>query len=1008
MPRALLACALLCATGLSSGAAPAQQRAVQCGNPAWVDRLEPQQIVEISAASAGILRVRELGVDLVWAAGDSDDWKAVKLRPPKLGETWVNLPAGDRIRLRSQRPQAAPLRVELFCASQLSTDQRCLAGLTADEKPPSAIELREIASQGGHCGAAAMHELAQLAANQGMHRLSAQRYRDLVQRWQLLGVDDRAAAAGLGLAEQLLKAGEVAEAETVAGRASIDNAKAGNAAYATRSRVTRGVALRRLGQLGESRQLLLATIPEFEELGERNEVANVHFNLALAALMNGDRLRFEFHLQSISQIDASALTPVMQSRIALARARAESAAGHYVQALSEQVRAQSVLEGSAFRGDTAVAARNLAMTYLALGMHEEAYQQLARALSISPASESPQRTATTLLVLAAVDLDNDRPQAAQRWIGAARQIYGHLRMPMEAATAEASGLALELRLGADPHHVIERIEGLRRDYPGTAADTCAALANARTAIGDAASALKTLEDERCTPRSLDKAIDLAEARALAAGATQPRLAQQQLLAFAQQLSTLLGDASPGLHYAALRRQLRLRKVWLQLQAGQGEMGPSPDGVLEFALTTHPLRFRADAGEALPGRSEMLASPAIGAILLDADGNDSEVQDMANREMLSRLTQRAAAKGSQPPSISDIQGRLAPGTWMLVLLGGDTQSLGLWLSSEGSYTVPLPPLSVQRDLLASLLDRLRSPGTPVAELASSARALSAALLTGAPGTAPPDALWVLSDEQLSGTPLALLVWPGAEAPLVETTNLSWITSIHDEPVAVGVEIRRSDATLHAIVAANIGDKAYAGLAPLYSASYEPQLIAAAMPARELTIRSDAEGTPEALMDALKTPGAIVHLAAHGIARPGLLGYAGVWLASRPDASEPQFLSWLDLADQPLRAQLAVLNACQLGAGSNTGNRGSLSFASALANAGVDQVVAATWPVSDAAAGTWVPAFYSHLDPERPQTSAAALREAQLALRRSRHFRHPYYWASLGHYQALVASPRMQGQ
>ncbi|MCB1611463.1 MAG: CHAT domain-containing protein, partial [Xanthomonadales bacterium] len=71
---------------------------------------------------------------------------------------------------------------------------------------------------------------------------------------------------------------------------------------------------------------------------------------------------------------------------------------------------------------------------------------------------------------------------------------------------------------------------------------------------------------------------------------------------------------------------------------------------------------------------------------------------------------------------------------------------------------------------------------------------------------------------------------------------------------------------------------------------------------------------------------------------------------------------------LRAQLAVLNACQLGAGSETGNRGSLSFASALANAGVDQVVAATWPVSDAAAGTWVPAFYSHLDPERPDTSA----------------------------------------
>ena len=1000
--RMLAACALLCAAMPSWGAAQAQQRAVQCGSPAWVDRLELQQIAEISATSAGVLRVRELGVDLVFAAGESEQWKAVKLRPPKLGEAWVRLQAGDRIRLRSQRAQVAPLRVELLCESELSADQRCLVELTADQAAPAASELQEIAFGDGHCAAAATHELAQLAANAGMHRVSAQRYRDLVQRWSRLGVGDRAAAAELGLAEQLLKAGEIADAERVADRAAIDNAKAGNVAYATRSQVTRAVALRRLGQLEESRQLLLATIPEFEELGERSEVANVHFNLALAALMSGNRPRFEFHLHSISQIDASALTPVMQSRIALARARGESAAGHYVQALSEQARAQSVLEGSAFRGDMAVAARNLAMTYLALGMHEEAYQQLTRALTISPASESPQRTASTLLVLAAVDLDNDRPQQAQRWIGAARQIYGQLRMPMEAATAEAGELALELRLGADPHRVIERIEGLRRGYPGTASDTCAALANARTAIGDAASALKTVDDESCRPGSLDKAIDLVEARALAAGVTQPQLAQQQLLAFAQQLSKMLGEASPGLHYAAQRRLTRLRSVWLQLQARQGEPGQSPQSVLEFALATHPLRFQADTGESPPRMSERLASPAIGTILLDADGNDSEVEDLANREILSRLARRAAENGSQLPSLSNIQGRLAPGTWMLVLLGGDTQGLALWLSREGSYTVPLPPLSVQRDLLARLLDRLRSPGTAVAEVVASARELSAALLTGAPGTAPPDALWVLSDEQLSGTPLALLSWPGAEAPLVETTNLSWITSIHDGPEAGAVEIRRFRASLHAIVAANIGNGAYAGLAPLYAATYEPQLIKASMPALELTTRSGAEGTAEALMDALKTPGAIVHLAAHGIARPGLLGYAGVWLAARPDASEPQFLSWLDLADQPLRAQLAVLNACQLGAGSETGNRGSLSFASALANAGVDQVVAATWPVSDAAAGTWVPAFYSHLDPERPDTSAAALRAAQLALRRSRHFRHPYYWASLGHYQALAAS------
>jgi CHAT domain-containing protein len=53
----------------------------------------------------------------------------------------------------------------------------------------------------------------------------------------------------------------------------------------------------------------------------------------------------------------------------------------------------------------------------------------------------------------------------------------------------------------------------------------------------------------------------------------------------------------------------------------------------------------------------------------------------------------------------------------------------------------------------------------------------------------------------------------------------------------------------------------------------------------------------------------------------------------------------------------------------------------------------WPVSDAAAAIWVPAFYSALTADPQHDAAEALRIAQLKLRDSRAFRHPFYWAGL---------------
>jgi len=109
-------------------------------------------------------------------------------------------------------------------------------------------------------------------------------------------------------------------------------------------------------------------------------------------------------------------------------------------------------------------------------------------------------------------------------------------------------------------------------------------------------------------------------------------------------------------------------------------------------------------------------------------------------------------------------------------------------------------------------------------------------------------------------------------------------------------------------------------------------------------------------------------------------------------QPQFLGWLEILEHDVRAELVVLDACWLGDDGDSASAGS-SFTSALSQSGARHVVAPVWPVSDAASTIWVSAFYSGLIANPKRDVAEAVRTAQLKLRETRMFRHPFYWAGL---------------
>jgi len=298
----------------------------------------------------------------------------------------------------------------------------------------------------------------------------------------------------------------------------------------------------------------------------------------------------------------------------------------------------------------------------------------------------------------------------------------------------------------------------------------------------------------------------------------------------------------------------------------------------------------------------------------------------------------------------------------------------------------------------LRELVRSAGVPVADIRASAKELSARLLGAITVAQPPRHLYVLAEEPLNGIAWSALPWPGHDEPLVESTAVS-LVRLSPETAISEQSSARLPRNLRVVVAAQGSESPLRSLAV---ASVEAVQIRKALGDEGLRVDERSHATPQALLELLDESAAWVHVAAHGTARPERIGYAGIWLETAPQEATPAFLGWLDVLDNGVRADLVVLDACQLG-DSGSAVSGNLSFADAVSRAGARQVVAALWPVSDAASALWVPAFYRALADDPGHAPAQALRAAQLRLRGTRAFAHPFFWAGMQTIERLPLAP-----
>jgi CHAT domain-containing protein len=153
--------------------------------------------------------------------------------------------------------------------------------------------------------------------------------------------------------------------------------------------------------------------------------------------------------------------------------------------------------------------------------------------------------------------------------------------------------------------------------------------------------------------------------------------------------------------------------------------------------------------------------------------------------------------------------------------------------------------------------------------------------------------------------------------------------------------------------------------------------------------------EAREDRLKaeaTQARVLHFATHGVLDNAAPMYSHLVLA-QGDKNEDGLLEAWELMQMDLKADLAVLSACETARGHFGAGEGVIGLTWALFIAGVPSTVVSQWKVESASTRELMLGFHRSLRSmsRNPAPKAEALRQAALKVMKNPETSHPFYWA-----------------
>jgi CHAT domain-containing protein len=189
------------------------------------------------------------------------------------------------------------------------------------------------------------------------------------------------------------------------------------------------------------------------------------------------------------------------------------------------------------------------------------------------------------------------------------------------------------------------------------------------------------------------------------------------------------------------------------------------------------------------------------------------------------------------------------------------------------------------------------------------------------------------------------------------------------------------------------EAFPSLPDLSSATREATQVAGLYDSRSVLVENDAS-VPRVMRE-LKNAD-VVHFALHSVLDERFPMRSKFLLARADNRQEPSSESVLfahDIYDLKLpRVRLAVLSACETGAGRYFGGEGVMNMARPFLSAGVPLVVASLWPVESNATAQFMINFHRRRVRERlPVAKALQLAQLDMLQDSDSRLHDPYYWA-----------------
>ncbi|HVR96375.1 MAG TPA: CHAT domain-containing tetratricopeptide repeat protein [Thermoanaerobaculia bacterium] len=787
-----------------------------------------------------------------------------------------------------------------------------------------------------------------------------------------------------------------------------------------------GGAWDRLGEPQRAIEHYTRALALLRARGERRDEARVLNNLAVAWRNFGEPGKALEHYEQ-------ALAIIRELGDHLWEARTLNNLGYTYYSLGEPRRAVTLYEQTlglrrqaGDRLGEAITLNNLGRAHERLGETDEALALYQQALALSREIGDRQEEATSLGLL-----------------GRVYAAAGDSARALESLDRSAAGLlAAGNRRGlASSLQQIGEIHTARGDFERAAASLGEAL-ELRRALADRAGEAETLYAlarlERRRGR-LDEAwarageaLGLVESLRIKLGSPDLRASylasQRRLYELSIGLRMDMERREPGRGHArealAMSERARARSLLELLQEAGTAAFAGVDPVLRERERSLRNRLNAKATYQLELLSGASTAGQREAAERDLAGLLAEV-DQVEAEIRRRSPRYAALTQPQPLDAAGVQRLLDPGTLLLEYALGDERSY-LWaVDPESVAAFELPGRQEIESAVREVYRGLRTldvrPSREEAEAdAAAGRTLSRLLLGPVADRLGEKRLVIVADAALQYIPFAALPAPGTADPgepllvrheIVHLPSASVLAVQRRElaarPAAAGVVAVLADPVFQArdprlgtaqatpaavIAAAERGGAPALAFDRLPATRREAEAIAALAPAGQALTALDFRASRRTALSGDLGRYRIVHFATHGVINAETPELSGLVLSLFDERGVPQegFLGLRDIYGLDLGADLVVLSGCETALGREVRGEGLSGLTRGFMYAGAARVMASLWRVEDRATSELMSRFYRALLAEghRP---AAALREAQLAVRAERRWRDPYYWA-----------------